>query len=84
MVVHIRGRLRLSAHGFVLIKCDFFNFSHSFFDDQLNLMSENRFDPLSMEKNDRLSSNSSKETKIDSSVAHSEMFPEKCLSNVFR
>ena len=27
-------------------KCDFFNFSDSFFDDQLNLMTQNRFDPL--------------------------------------
>ena len=43
-------------------KCDFFNFSDSFFDDQLNLMTQNRFDPLSKDKNVRLSSNSSKET----------------------
>ena len=27
-------------------KCDFFNFSDSFFADQLNLENENRFDPL--------------------------------------
>ena len=43
-------------------KCDFFNFSDSFFDDQLNLMTPNRFDPLSKDRNVRLSSNSSKET----------------------
>ena len=42
-------------------KCDFFNFLDSFFDDQLNLMTQNRFDPLSKDKNVRLSSNSSKE-----------------------
>ena len=27
-------------------KCDFFNFSDSFFDEQLNLECENRFNPL--------------------------------------
>ena len=43
-------------------KCDFFNFSDSFFDDQLNLMTQNRFDPLSKDKNVGLSSKSSKET----------------------
>ena len=43
-------------------KCDFFNFSDSCFDDQLNLMTQNRFDPLSKDRNVRLSSNSSKET----------------------
>ena len=97
-----------------------FNFSASFFDDQLNLMTQNRFDPLSKDRNVRPSSNSSKETnssnktlgglklisirinsirgkkldllaflevhqphvsaiqetKIDSSVATSELFPE--------
>ena len=39
-------------------KC--FNFSD--FDDQLNLMTQNRFDPLLKVRNVRLSSNSSKET----------------------
>ena len=109
-------------------KCDFFNFSDSFFDDQVNLMTDNRFGPLSMDKNVRLSSNSSKETnfssktlgglklisininsirgkkldlmaflevhqphvvaiqetKIDSSVATSELFPETGQYNVFK
>ena len=109
-------------------KCDFFNFSDSFFDDQLNLMTQNRFDPLSKDKNVGLSSKSSKETnssnktlgglklisininsirgkkldllaflevhqphvvaiqetKIDSSIATSELFPETCQYNVFR
>ena len=32
-------------------KWDFFNFSDSFFDDQLNLMCQNRFDPLSKDSN---------------------------------
>ena len=32
----------------------FFNFLDSFFDDQLNLMSENRVDPLSKDNNVRL------------------------------
>ena len=106
----------------------FFNFSDSFFDNQLNLMTENRFDPLSKDNNVRLSSNSSKvtnfsnttlgglklisininsirgkkldllvflevhqphvvaiqETKIDSSIATSELFPEIGQYNVFR
>ena len=43
-------------------KCDFFNFSDSFFDDQLNLMTQNRFDPLSKDRCVMRSSNSSKET----------------------
>ena len=38
-------------------KCDFFNFSDSFFDDQLNLENQNRFDPLTKEKKTRSSSN---------------------------
>ena len=42
----------------------FFNFSESFFDDQLNLMTENRFDPLPKDNNVRLSSNSSTETNF--------------------
>ena len=31
-------------------KCDFFNFSDSFFDQQLNLENQNRFDPLTKRK----------------------------------
>ena len=109
-------------------KCDFFNFSYSCFDDQLTLMTENRFDFLSADNNVRLSANNFKETnfssktlgmlklvsininsirgkkldlmaflevhqphvvaiqetKIDSSVATSELFPETCQYNVFR
>ena len=38
-------------------KCDFFNFSDTFFDDQLNLKDQNRFDSLTNEKKTRSSSN---------------------------
>ena len=105
-----------------------FKFTDYFFDDQLNLMTQNRFDPLSKDMNVRLSSNSSnetncsnktlgglklisinvnsirgkkldllaflevhqfhivaiQETKIDSSIATSELLPETCQYNVFR
>ena len=47
-------------------KCDFFNFSDSFFDDRLNLMTDNRTEPLSIDKNVRLSSKGSKETNFSS------------------
>ena len=33
-------------------KCEFFNFSDSFFDEQVNLETENRFVPLTKEKKD--------------------------------
>ena len=99
-------------------KCEFFNFSDSFFGEQVNLETENRFVPLTKEKKDRPSpcgTNKSsfisglkfisrninsirgkklellaflnfhqphvvaiQETKIDSSVATSELFPETC------
>ena len=36
-------------------KCEFFNFSDSFFGEQLNVESENRFVPLTKEKKDRSS-----------------------------
>ena len=105
-------------------KCEFFNFSDSFFVDQLNLMNRNRFDPLTKGKNDGISSNRTnqtnslgglkfislninsirgkkldllafldvhnphivavQETKIDSSIATSELFPETCPYNIFR
>ena len=94
-------------------KCEFFNFSDSFFGEQLSLETENRFVPLTKEKKDRSSpcgTNKSsfisglkfistninsirgkklellafldfhvvaiQETKIDSSIATSELFPE--------
>ena len=34
-------------------KCEFFNFSDSFFGEQVNLETENRFVPLTKEKKDR-------------------------------
>ena len=37
-------------------KCEFFNFSDSFFGEQVNLETENRFVPLTKEKKDRWSS----------------------------
>ena len=105
-------------------KCDFFNFSDSFFDDKLNLENQNRFDPLTKEKKTRSSSNGTnkknfvsglkfismninsirgkqfellafldfhqshvvaiQETKIGSSIATSELFPETCPYSVYR
>ena len=105
-------------------KCEFFNFSDSFFVDQLNLMNRNRFDPLTKGKNDGILSKRTnqtnslgglkfislninsirgkkldllafldvhnphivaiQETKIDSSIATSELFPETCPYKIFR
>ena len=105
-------------------KCDFFNFSDSFFTDQLNLENENRFDPLAYGSGTKPSQTSSdknkfitglkfvsininsirgkklellafldfhqpqivaiQETKIDSSISTSELFPESCPYNVYR
>ena len=99
-------------------KCEFFNFSDSFFGEQVSLVTENRFVPLTKEKKDRSSpcgTNKSsfisglkfismninsirgkklellafldfhqphvvaiQETKIDSSIAISELFREIC------
>ena len=104
--------------------CEFFNFSGSFFGEQVNLKNENRFVPLTKEKRDRSSpcgTNKSsfisglkfismninsirgkkldllafldfhqphvvaiQETKIDSSNATSELFPETCPYSVYR
>ena len=105
-------------------KCEFFNFSDSFFGEQVNLETENKFVPLTKEKKDRASPcgtnknsfisglkfismniNSIRgkklellafldfhqphvvviqETKIDSSIATSELFPETCPYSVYR
>ena len=105
-------------------KCEFFNFSDSFFGEQVNLETENSFVPLTKEKKDRSSpygTNKSsfisglkfismninsirgkklellafldfhqphvvaiQETKIDSSIATSELFPETCPYTVYR
>ena len=43
-------------------KCDIFNFSDYFFVDQLNLVNQNRFDPLTKEKNDGILSNLTNQT----------------------
>ena len=112
-------------------KCEFFNFSDSFFGEQVNLENENMFVPLTKEKKDGASpcgTNKSsfisglkfismninsirgkkkkkkkknlellafldfhqphvvtiQETKIDSSIATSELFPEICPYSVYR
>ena len=105
-------------------KCEFFNFSDSFFGEQMKLETEIRFVPLTKEKKDKSSScgtnkksfisglkfismniNSIKgkrlellavldfhqphvvaiqETKIESSVAASELSPETCPYSVYR
>ena len=109
-----------------LPKCDFFNFSDSFFSDQLNLEEQNRFAPLSNDsscgtktcesgtnknrfiswlKFSSININSIRdkklellafldlhqpqivaihETKIDSTISTSELFPETCPYNVYR
>ena len=105
-------------------KCEFFNVSDSFFGEQVNLETENRFVPLTKAKKDRSSpcgTNKSsfisglkfismninsirgkklellafldfhqphvvaiQETKIHSSIATSELFPETCTYSVYR
>ena len=105
-------------------KCEFLNFSDSFFGEQVNLETGNMFVPLTKEKKDRsspcstnkssfmsglkfisMSINSTRgkklellafldfnqphvvaiqETKIDSSIATSEHFPETCPYSVYR
>ena len=105
-------------------KCEFFNFSDSFFGEQVNVETENRFVPLTKVKKGRSSpcgTNKSsfisglkfismninsirgkkldllafldfhqphvvaiQETKIDSSIATSELFPETCPYSVYR
>ena len=102
-------------------KCDFFNFSDSFFADQLNFENQNRFDPLAIGSGTKASQSGSdknkfisglkfvsininsirgkklevlafldfhqpqivaiQETKIDSSISTSELFPESCPYN---
>ena len=105
-------------------KLDFYNFSDSFFADQLNLENENRFDPLTNGSGTKASQTGSdknkfitglkfvsiiinsirgnklellafldfhqpqivaiQETKIDSSISTSELFPESCPYDVYR
>ena len=40
-------------YTWICLKCEFFNFSDSFFGEQVNLETENRFIPLTKEKKDR-------------------------------
>ena len=105
-------------------KCDFFNFSDSFFADQLYLENQNRYDPLAKDSGTKAPQSGSdkdkfisglkfvsininsirgkklellafldfhqpqivaiQETKIDSSISTSELFPESCPYNVYR
>ena len=111
-------------YSWICPKCEFFNFSDSFFGEQVNLETENRFFPLTKEKKDRSSPCGTKkssfisglefismninsirgkklellafldfhqphvvaiqETKIDSSVTTSELFPETCPYSEYR
>ena len=50
----------------------------SFFDDQLNLITDNRFDMLSKNKNVMLSSNSSKETRLLVLLLYSRKWLNSC------
>ena len=111
-----------SSCTWIYPKCEFFNFSDSFFSEQLNLEDQNRFIPLAKDTGTRTSSTGTKnnkfvsglkfssinvngirsrklellayldfhqpqivaiqETKIDSSISTSELFPETCPYNV--
>ena len=133
MLIHNKGSLITESEfdfventncAWICLKCDFFNFSDSFFADQLNLENENRFDPLANGSGTKASQTGSdknkfitglkfvnininsmrgkklellafldfhqphivaiQETKIDSSISTSELFPESCLYNVYR
>ena len=42
--------LQKTNYTWICPKCEFVNFSDSFFDDQLNLENQNRFDPQTKEK----------------------------------
>ena len=48
-------KLKNSNRTWICPKCEFFNFSDSFFGKQVNLETENRFVPLTKEKKDRSS-----------------------------
>ena len=113
-----------SSCTWICPKCEFFNFSDSFFSEQLNLEDQNRFIPLAKDTETRTPSTGSKnnkfvsglkfssinvngirskklellayldfhqpqivaiqETKIDSSISTSELFPETCPYIVYR
>ena len=60
--------VQISNYTWICPKCDFFNFSDSFFHDQLNLENQNRFDPLTNEKKTRSSSNVTNKTNFVSGL----------------
>ena len=69
MSVDDYGNMLTATCRWICPKCDFFNFFFFldfFFDDQLELVSENKFDSLSKDDNGSLSSNRSKETNFSS------------------
>ena len=65
-------------------KCDFFNFSDSFFNEQFNLESENRFHLLAKDDFHQSQILAIQETKIDNSILTSELFPESFPYSVYR
>ena len=78
-----------SSCTWICPKCEFFNFSDSFFSEQLNLVDQNRYSSLAKDGETRTSSTGTKdfqqphivaiqETKIGSSISTSELFPETC------
>ena len=116
--------MQKSSCTWICPKCEFFNFSDSFFSEQLNLEDQKRFISLAKDSETRTSSTVTKknkfvsglkfssinvngirskklellayldfhqpqilaiqETKIDSSISISELFPETCPYNVYR
>ena len=52
----------ISGCTWICPKCEFFNFSDSFFVDQLNLVNQNSFAPLTKETDDGISSNRTSKT----------------------
>ena len=59
MNAHLLQKLSMKLNNtnrtWICPKCEFFNFSDSFFGEQVNLETENRFIPLTKEKKDRSS-----------------------------
>ena len=58
MLIHCRTQYETVNNTnctWICPKCEFFNFSDSFFGEQVNLETENRFVPLTKEKKDRSS-----------------------------
>ena len=55
MLIHCRKyeTVNNTNNTWICPKCEFFNFSDSFFGEHVNLETENRFVPLTKEKKDR-------------------------------